>query len=31
MKIIYNPKFDKEIIDIVNYIAIDKPSTTLAN
>jgi len=26
MTIIYNPIFDAEIIDIVNYIALDKPS-----
>ena len=29
MTIIYNPIFDEEIIDIVNYIAIDKPSASI--
>jgi len=29
MTIIYNPIFDKEIIDIVNYIALDKPSVSI--
>ncbi len=29
MIIIYNPKFDKQIIEIVNYIAKDKPSASI--
>jgi plasmid stabilization system protein ParE len=29
MTIIYNPTFDKEIIDIVDYIALDKPSASI--
>ena len=29
MTIIYNPIFDKEIIDIINYIALDKPSASI--
>ena len=29
MTIIYNPIFDKQIINIVNYIALDKPSASI--
>ena len=29
MTIIYNPIFDEEIIDIVNYIALDKPTASI--
>jgi plasmid stabilization system protein ParE len=29
MTIIYNPIFDVEIIDIVNFIALDKPSASI--
>lgn len=29
MTIIYNPIFDKEVIDIVNYIAFDKPTASI--
>jgi len=29
MQIIYNPVFDKELIEIVNYIALDKPSASI--
>lgn len=29
MTIIYNPIFDEEIIDIVNYIALDKPNASI--
>ena len=29
MTIIYNPEFDKQIIEIVNYIAKDKPNVSI--
>ncbi len=29
MTIIYNPIFDKEVIDIINYIALDKPTASI--
>jgi hypothetical protein len=29
MTIIYNPIFDKEIIEIINYIALDKPNASI--
>jgi len=29
MTIVYNSVFDKQIIDIVNYIALDKPSASI--
>jgi len=29
MKIIYNPSFENQLIDILNYIASDKPSASI--
>lgn len=29
MTIIYNPVFDKEVIEIVNYIALEKPTASI--
>jgi len=29
MTIIYNPEFDDEIIQIINYIALDKPNASI--
>jgi len=29
MKIIYNPSFESQLIDILNYIALDKPSASI--
>jgi len=29
MTIIYNPIFDNEVIDIVNYIVLDKPKESI--
>lgn len=29
MKIIYNPSFENQLIDILNYIALDKPSVSV--